>query len=128
MSTVNYTSNKIQMVKGDSRRFDVEIKDEITGLPKDLTSYGITMTCRKSNRDPSVIFTKRNDLAGGSINEINVYDPTNGKFYMYFKKADTITLQFQGNDYVYDIRIVNGDDIKTPIISTMKLIDGVNQT
>jgi hypothetical protein len=119
-------SNVIQMVKGDSRNFVATIYDK-DGNPFDLTDYAVTLSVKLNIRDTTYIFQKKNALAGGSITQIDVFDPTHGKMRIYFLKTDTEPLRFLSDEYVYDIQIVNGTNVKTPIKSKLKLQDDVTQ-
>lgn len=124
---MSLTSNKIRMVKGDSRTLLVTIED-IDGNAIDLTGYSIIFSVKLIQRDTAYIFQKKNTVAGGGDDQILLLDQITekGKFRVFIKPDDTSPLRNQGNNYVYDIQIQLGtDEVKTPVISELILNEDV---
>jgi hypothetical protein len=103
------------MFKGDSRDQPYQVKTS-AGAVVDITSAELRFTVKRGEFDSTTdkLFQLKNTLAGGSAAEIEMTDPTNGKFTVHISKTNTMAAE--GNiRYWYDIEMVIGSARNTLI-------------
>lgn len=96
---------KITMFRGDSRDQPFLIKYKTSGNPVDLSGAEVRFTTRKYEFDQDFTFQYKNVAAGGSTSEIEMSDPSNGKFIVHMAPSETSLVD--GNErYWYDVEII----------------------
>lgn len=117
-------SNEIHIYAGDSDKEIVTLTDQ-NGQAIDLTDYKIIFTVKRNVNLPAFVIQKKNVNAGGSSEQIEMHDPTNGKFKILLVSNDTESLLGQGTNYVYDVEIQLESFKKTAIVGHFIVEDDV---
>ena len=106
MTNIVY-SNKVEngnifLIEGSTftLRFTINDKD---GVPIDITGAGLSFSVRKTKLTGDVAILKRNLQAGGSEDEMTVFDGINGIFKLFLLPNDSINLE--DGIYVWDVEI-----------------------
>jgi len=116
-------SNKIEMYRGDSYDAEITITDE-NGDAVDLTNAEIIFSAKKNNSN-TVSFSRKNTAAGGDATEIEMSDPTNGKFKLHIVPTNTSGLAVY--TYDYDIEITISTKVYTVIKDELILLEDVTR-
>lgn len=101
-------ANQLNVPKGSSKTFELTVKDG-DGVRVDITGAKLWFCVREKPGCP-VLIEKKNDLAGGSIAEIEVTDAVNGEARIYLSPSDTDKAPatpelLEIRQYLYDIWI-----------------------
>ena len=107
--TIGTQVQDIEMVRGDTLEFVVEVKN-ISG-----TVSAVSFGCRASLDSSSYTFQKT--LGSGITSE------GDGRYSVRVAPADTASLT--AGLYYYDLQFSIGNDIYTPLIGTLRLLQDV---
>ena len=108
-------NENLEMIRGDTFSFDLEIED----LSSDLTSA--YFSCKKNKDDEEYLFQKSLE------NGIEKIDSTDTSRTYKFTLSPNDTNDFEKGNYFYDIQIVVNDDVFTPFIGILRIIDDVTR-
>jgi len=98
------------MFRGDNKNQKFVV--QIDGTPMDISISSLKFTVKKKDTDTAALFQRKNTNAGGGPSEIEMTDPTNGKFTVKILPSNTATLE--GNvKYWYDIEMILGGSVRT---------------
>ena len=122
-------TNKFTICKGDNEKLTITVydsKDIDTRAVVPLTGAKIWFSVKKYYIDEEYQFQRKNADAGGSIAEIKMTDPANGRFEIYIVPANTE--EMSADNYIYDIQIeLSPYGKKTVVKSTLILEDDVTK-
>lgn len=102
----------IEMFRGDSRDQRIQIVKKSDNLPVDISSAKIYFSVRRYDKDAQPIFQYKNAAAGGTADQIEMTDPTQGKITVHIAAADTAKV-VGGERYWYDLQLVFGIKVTT---------------
>lgn len=106
---------ELEIIKGDTLVFDFEIE----GLKQDLESC--FFSCKKDKT--SLEYTFQKSLNNG-ITKIDTTD--NSRVYQV-KISPEDTKNMKAGYYYYDIQIKVGDDVFTPLLNQLKIIEDITK-
>lgn len=110
--TIN--ENEIEMFKENNVSQPFIVKQKVTGTPVDITAAELTFSCKKRPTDTVALFERKNLAAGGDATQIEMTDPTNGKFTVHVIPANTETAEGDVK-YHYDVQMVLAGNVITII-------------
>ena len=116
-------TNKINMYRGDTKKFKVIVRDQ-SGVLYPITGVKAYFTVKTTDNAVASI-AKRNSLAGGDATEIEMSDPSVGEMMIYLLPTDTENLNPQ--NYIYDVQIIINEETYTVIKHTLRLIGDVTR-
>lgn len=122
------TEYNFEIDKGDHLTLKVSV-DDADGNDLDLTNAYVWMTVKDDPTlaDSNAIFTRKNLMAGGGNDEINITDPTGGVFKVYIVPANTNSID--AGVYEYDAQIkLSGGDVKTVLRGSVEVLQTVTDT
>lgn len=110
---VNYTKKNLEMVRGDTLSFGIEISDDTGQL---ITVDTISFACKKTPNDTEYLFQKTlNDGITVSSN----------KYVVRVAPEDTENADL--GLYSYDLEVGVNGDIFTILIGTLKIINDITR-
>lgn len=99
-------TNKIEMFKGNSETFELEVVDD-EDAPVDITDAEIILSVKQKFEDEEFLFQRKNSFASGGDTEIKITDGTGGLAEIYLIPANTSDIEISGNVrysiFVYDV-------------------------
>lgn len=110
---VNYTKNNLEMVRGDTLSFGIEIIDDAGHLVEADTIY---FSCKKTPEDTEYLFQK--SLGDGITSSSN-------KYVVRVAPEDTENADL--GLYNYDLEIGKNGDIFTILVGTLKIISDITR-
>ena len=113
---VNYTKKNLEMVRGDTLSFGIEISDEEGHL---VTPDTIAFSCKKTPYDTEYLFQKTLD---DGISESQTKENT---YVVRVAPEDTEDAEL--GLYSYDLEIGLNGDIFTILIGTLKIISDITR-
>lgn len=113
---VNYTKKNLEMVRGDTLSFGIEISDEEGQL---ITPDTISFSCKKTPHDEEYLFQKTlNDGISVSQTKPNTY---------VVRVAPEDTENADLGLYSYDLELGLNGDIFTILVGTLKIISDITR-
>jgi hypothetical protein len=110
------------MFRGDHR--DQGFTVTVGGEPIDFTGAALIFSVKEKEDDAVPLFQRKNALATGSSDEIEMTDPTNGKFTVKIIPSNTESLD--GNQsYWYDIQMIKNSKTLTLIKNKIHLVTDI---
>ena len=110
MSSILGSENQIEIIRGSSKTFELEVLDE-SDAAVDLTSARVVLTVKCSLVDPAPLIQK--DSEGGAT-QVEITAPREGKARIKFSPADTQTLDV--GKYTFDVWVVLASGFRCPVI------------
>lgn len=117
-------TNEMTIYKGDNKSWQVTVEDQ-DDVAVDVTSAEVVFTVRTALGDSTAQIERKNVAAGGSVDEIEMTDPTNGIFKIHIVPANTSSLT--KGAYVYDIQVTVSSKVYTIIRSTFTISEDVTK-
>lgn len=105
-SEVNSTTKELRISRADSWAFRFPIKDDATGLAKDVTGFSAKFTVKKNKTDTSNAFQLVSPWGGGANAGIDFPVPTSQGFCDVYGAPGT-TSSLAPGPYYYDLQVVD---------------------
>lgn len=100
----------LSMIRGDTAEFDLVFTDA-DGDPLDLTGMDIAFVAKRYYTDPDTDAVIVKSLGDG----IEVAAPASGAAVLTLEPADTSGLDDRVRRLRYDVELMDGPDVRTPI-------------
>ena len=113
---INYTKNNLEMVRGDTLSFGIEIIDDSGHLVEADTIY---FSCKKTPEDTEYLFQKSLD------DGISVSQTKPNSYVVRVAPEDTEDADL--GVYNYDLEIGKNGDIFTVLVGTLKIISDITR-
>jgi len=101
--------NNIKFFQGNSFDALIPVINVTTGNPVDISLHTATLTVRKKIKDPEIVLSKELPIV-------------NQKIQLSLSSEETLLIS---GTYIYDIVIQLGEDIKTVVQASIKVMDSV---
>lgn len=103
----------LSIFRGDTHTYEVHVRDIKNNIIS-LDGVSIWFTVRdetrlQENDDVNILFQRKNITAGGSDDQVFIYDSDKGIFYIYVIPNNTQDIPFGEYEYDIQIKLSNGE-------------------
>jgi hypothetical protein len=109
-SSILGAENQIEVVRGSSKTFELEVVDE-ADVAVDLTGARIVLTVKCQVTDSSPLIQKDSNVGAA---EVEIIHPRDGKAMIKFSPSDTQLLD--SGKYTFDVWVVLTSGFRCPVI------------
>lgn len=119
MASPGVVTNDLRVVRGQSKKWLLEVKEKDTGDAYSLESGEVRMTVKRDVKVSEVeIYKTSEDVSEIKILTPQTDDENKGKAYIYLEPRDTLAID--PGEYLYDVWVKNAAGDWYPVVKQAK--------